>query len=133
MDPQTRDELVEQARAAAGQAYAPASSFPVGAALLGEDGQIFLGCNVENSSFGLTICAERGAVCQAVVAGNRAYEAIAIYTQGGTPGYPCGACRQVLAEFSPGMQIILVGDGDEVVETTLDRLLPHSFRFEYPQ
>ena len=100
-------ELLDAARLVAENAYAPASGFQVGAALLAVDGRIFVGCNVENASFGLTICAERGAVCRAVAEGAREFSKIAIWTPSDPPGSPCGACRQVLAEFGPNLEVML--------------------------
>ena len=93
--PATVDRLLESARRAQGNAYAPYSRFPVGAAVLAEDGRVFLGCNVENSSFGLTVCAERNAVAAAVVASARPVAAAVVANQADI--VPCGACRQVLA------------------------------------
>jgi cytidine deaminase len=125
----TVDRLIEAARRAQAHAYAPYSRFPVGAAVLGSDGRVFEGCNVENSSFGLTVCAERNAVAAAVVAGARP-AAVAVVANG-KPVAPCGACRQVLAEFDAEMPVVLAsaaGDGREV--TSLDALLPGAFRFE---
>ena len=123
--------LLSQAREVAARAYAPASGFCVGAALLASDGRVFTGCNVENSCYGLTMCAERNALGSAVAAGAREFEAIAIYTPLQQPGSPCGACRQVLFEFAPDLDVILIGDGDGVVETTLGELLPDAFRMDY--
>ncbi|MCA8951268.1 MAG: cytidine deaminase [Planctomycetes bacterium] len=122
-------ELVAAARAVRANAYAPASRFQVGAALLAPDGRIFVGCNVENASYGLTICAERAAVCAGVAAGVRAFAAVAIATDLPDPARPCGACRQVLAEFGAAMHVVLVGAGDARVATTLDVLLPQPFTF----
>src|SRR5436190_1981366 len=102
---QIRDALVQAAIDVREGAYARYSSFLVGAAVLAGDGKIYTGCNVENSSYGLTICAERAAVFAAVAAGQRRFEFLAIATSGG--GSPCGACRQVLAEFAPGLPILL--------------------------
>jgi cytidine deaminase len=124
-----RDVLVAKAREVQGKAYAPASKFLVGAALLTADGQVFVGCNVENASYGLTICAERSAICAAVAAGAREVQAVAVVTDLADPARPCGACRQVLAEFGPAMEVVLVGSGAAVVTTTLDKLLPHPFTF----
>ena len=124
----TIERMVEAARRAQRRAYAPFSHFPVGAAVLADDGQIFLGCNVENSSFGLTVCAERNAVAATVVAGARP-AAVAVVAPGDATA-PCGACRQVLAEFSPAMPVVLAGpDGDARHVTTLDALFPGAFRF----
>ncbi len=109
-------------------AYCRYSRFAVGAALELDDGQVFVGCNVENASSGLTICAERNAVAQAVVAGGeRGLRRLLVYTPTPEPTPPCGACRQVLAEFNPSTEIICVCDGSAVLKTTLGELLPHCF------
>lgn len=124
------DALVAAALAARERSYSPYSKFAVGAALLTSTGEIFTGCNVENCSYGLTICAERTAACTAVAAGRREFTALALALSGG--GTPCGACRQFLAEFSPNLPIYIV-DADapgKVMETSLDVLLPG--RFELP-
>ena len=127
----TVTRLVETARAAQLNAYAPYSRFRVGAAVLGTDGRVFGGCNVENGSLGLTVCAERHAVAASVVAGTRPV-AVAIVTDRDYVG-PCGACRQVLSEFDPLMPVVLVGsDGTRPRTTSLERLLPGAFRFEPP-
>ena len=123
------EQLAHSARAVQAHAYAPASRFRVGAAVLAEDGRIFSGCNVENASYGLTICAERAAVFTAVANGVRAIRAVAVVTDLVDPARPCGACRQVLAEFGPAMQVVLLGAGGTQVATTLDRLLPDPFTF----
>lgn len=122
--------LVAAALAARERSYSPYSKFAVGAALLTSAGEVFAGCNVENCSYGLTICAERTAACTAVAAGRREFTALALALSGG--GTPCGACRQFLAEFSPNLPIYIV-DADapgKVLETSLDVLLPG--RFELP-
>jgi cytidine deaminase len=103
----TDQQLVTQAREVAGRAYAPYSRFYVGAVLVGKDGRIFAGCNVENISFGLTICAERNAVFAAVAAGCREFARIVIVADTAVPASPCGACRQVLAEFNPDLEVVL--------------------------
>lgn len=120
------DELIARAREAMERAYAPYSGFRVGAALLGDDGSVHTGCNVENASYGLTICAERSAVAKAVASGVRSYSTVAIVSSGQEPVPPCGACRQVLAEFSPGMTIVSA-TGAERKQWTLDQLLPDPF------
>ena len=102
-------DLVRKAVEARDSAYAPYSRFRVGAAVLGEDGRIFTGGNVENASYGLTVCAERVAVFKAVSEGTRNFTAIAVAAEGEGPVSPCGACRQVLAEFSPFARVIMVG------------------------
>ena len=123
--------LVDAAIKARQQAYAPYSNYCVGAALLTSDGNIVTGCNVENASFGLTICAERAAVCSAIVAGNRTIHACVVATADG--GAPCGACRQVLSEFHDDnhpMEIITVTpDGKIAIKTCLRDLLPNGFGF----
>jgi len=117
-------DLIEAAKIARRSAYAPYSNFTVGAALLTKDGKIFTGCNVENISLGLTICAERSAVAAAVNAGKMDFVAIAVVTNSKKPAVPCGACRQVLAEFSPSMRV-LAATGDGLLEQfELSDLLP---------
>jgi len=112
------------------RSYSPYSRFRVGAALLGKSGTVYLGTNVENASFGLSICAERSAVVQAVSAGEREFVAIAVCADGPTPTAPCGACRQVLLEFGPELPVILAGDAGlegDLLELTVAELLPHAF------
>jgi len=120
-------ELIQAALAVRQRAHAKYSNFLVGAALLAADGNIYSGCNVENSSYGLTICAERAAVFTAVAAGQRNFQLLAVATAGG--GSPCGACRQVLAEFAPNLPILLVDvdDSAKTVEVNLRDLLPRAF------
>ena len=122
-----RESLLAQARAVRDRAHAPYSGFRVGAALLGESGRVYVGCNVENTSFGLTLCAERSAVAAAVVAGESHFRALAIVTDGAVPVAPCGACRQVLAEFEPALQVWAECDGAQA-GWRLDQLLPEPFR-----
>ena len=127
MNQTTQKELVEPASRSRENAHAPYSRFQVGAAVLTEGGELFGGCNVENASYGLTICAERAAVCAAVLAGHQKIAAVAVATAGGHS--PCGACRQVLSEFGPAMEVLLV-DADnpsQVRRTSLDKLLPEQF------
>jgi len=109
------------------RAHAPYSKFQVGAAVLTADGEIFAGCNVENASYGLTICAERVAVGSAVAAGHKQIVAVAVATSGAHS--PCGACRQVLSEFGPAMEVILIDadDPEKTRTTTLAALLPEQF------
>jgi cytidine deaminase len=121
------DPLREAARAAAGRAYAPYSKFSVGAVVLTRSGQVFAGCNVENASYGLTICAERNAIFQMVAAGQRELERVVVYTPTATPTAPCGACRQVLNEFNPDADVLCVCDGPGVIRLRLGELLPAAF------
>lgn len=124
--PITNEELLDLARIALKNAYAPYSKYRVGAALLATSGRVYLGCNIENASFGLTNCAERTALFKAASEGEHEFEAIAIATDGTSAPYPCGACRQVLSEFAPHLRV-LVTWGDEVEATLLSALLPYSF------
>jgi cytidine deaminase len=120
----TDQQLVTQAREVAGRAYAPYSRFHVGAVLVGQDGRIFAGCNVENISFGLTICAERNAVFAAVAAGCREFAKIVIVADTAVPASPCGACRQVLAEFNPDLEMVLSNFRGLSERFRLSELLP---------
>lgn len=117
--------LVEVAREARTKAYAPYSEFAVGAALQTKSGDVYAGCNVENLSFGLTLCAERGAIAAAVSKGARDFVAIAIMADSKEPPLPCGACRQVLAEFNPKLTVISATVSGEVQKFDLANLLPH--------
>jgi len=108
----------------AGRAYAPYSRFHVGAVLVGKDGRTFAGCNVENISFGLTICAERNAVFAAVAAGCREFAKIVIVADTAVPASPCGACRQVLAEFNPDLEVVLANFRGLSETFRLSELLP---------
>ena len=121
-----QEELLSAARDARLRAYAPYSEFAVGAALDVGDGHVFFGSNVENASYGLTICAERSAVCAAISGGFREFEAIAIAGPDDALTSPCGACRQVLAEFNPQMTVIFTTP-QGAVAMPLAELLPHSF------
>ncbi len=119
-------DLRKAAEAARERAYAPYSGFRVGAALETEDGQIVTGCNIENASFGLTICAERSAVASAVSSGQRKFRRLALVSDAPEPISPCGACRQVLAEFGPTLRVESYA-GDQVVAWTIAELLPAGF------
>ena len=121
------ERLIQEARRALPLAYAPYSNYKVAAAILTADGKIFSGVNVENAAYGLTICAERAALFSAVSAGYRSFSHLVVVSSDeGTPPFPCGACRQVLREFSPDMKIMVAGKG-EMVRFTLAELLPYSF------
>ena len=124
--PVSDEELLKLAQLAMKNSYSPYSHYAVGAALLCKNGRVFLGCNIENASFGLTNCGERTAIFKAVSEGEREFEAIAIASNGSFP-YPCGACRQVLNEFAPGMRVLVISGDGEVDKTTLKHLLPHGF------
>ena len=118
------DALLEAAWKVREEAYAPYSNFSVGAALLAADGRVFTGCNVENISYGLTNCAERVAIGAAVAAGVREFLAVAVVADTGVPISPCGACRQVLAEFR--VPQILLANRTQRLEFTLEELLPRA-------
>lgn len=121
----TDETLLALAREAMKRSYSPYSHYPVGAALLCTDGRIFQGCNIENASFGLTNCAERTAMFKAISEGATEFTAIAIASKGSAP-WPCGACRQVLNEFAPGIRVLVTWDGGQD-EMSLNELLPHGF------
>ena len=121
------EELARAARRAAGHAYSPYSGVRVGAALEAADGRVFSGCNVENASFGLTICAERTALFTAVAAGVREFRSIFVVTDRDEAWMPCGACRQTLLEHAPDLKVFVQGRVGEARETTLGELLPHAF------
>jgi cytidine deaminase len=120
------NSMKEMARRASHTAYCPYSKFRVGAAVYhGSD--IVVGCNVENASYGLTICAERNAIFQLLPKGIRFVSGVVIYTPTPKPSAPCGACRQVINEFGPHAHIHSFCDGPDVLDTTMDLLLPHAF------
>lgn len=119
--------LASAAKAACRRAYCPYSGFAVGAAVLTGNGVIAPGCNVENASSGLAVCAERNAIFRAVADGARTIDALVVYTPTPEPTAPCGACRQVLAEFGPAAIVRCVCDGERVLECRLPDLLPHAF------
>ena len=123
----TREELKAAAVAMLDRAYIPYSHFPVGAALECSDGTVFTGCNIENASFGPTICAERTAVAKAVSEGHRDFVRIVIAGRSRELCVPCGVCRQVLREFAPNIEIICLNGAGEERTFTLEELLPHSF------
>lgn len=124
-------QLIEKAREVLSNAYCPYSDYRVGAAVLTEKGNIYTGCNVENSSYGASNCAERTAVFKAVSEGEKSFSAIAVFTdEGNDPPFPCGICRQVLTEFcSPDMPVIIYDGEKSVYNFTLEELIPFSFSF----
>lgn len=124
-----RAALLNAARAARAHAYAPYSRFAVGAAVVDQAGRIHGGCNVENASYGLTVCAERNAVAAAIAAGAKSLRAVAVVTRMRPPATPCGSCRQVLAEFGgDDLPVLLAAPTGAVLERRLGDLLPEAFR-----
>ena len=121
----TPEELIAQALKARESAWCPYSSYPVGAALLGRSGRVYTGCNVENASFGLTLCAERNAATAGVLAGERDFEALAVVTRDGAT--MCGACRQFLVEFGADLVVYHSDEAGKYSTITLERLLPGHF------
>lgn len=133
--PDCAKNLLLHAQNARERAYAPYSHFHVGAALLGADGNIYTGCNIENASYGAAICAERTAIAVGIHAGCQHFVALAIvggarHQPATTPCLPCGICRQVLAEFCADSLPIYVQDGENIQTHTLGELLPHAFRLD---
>ena len=122
-----RARMRERAAAAMEQAYAPYSGFRVGAALLGTNGSIAEGCNVENASYPAGICAERAAVAAAVARGVRTFASIVIYTEAEVPTPPCGMCRQVLVEFAPQLEVVSITSGGAQAQWSMSDLLPAAF------
>ncbi len=123
-------QLMAEAVRARKRAYAPYSRFPVGAALLARDGRVFLGCNVENASYGLAVCAERNAVWKAVSEGVREFEAIAVTARDGHGAPPCGSCRQVLQEFAPHAWVYWRDARGRLLRRRLGELLPMPFHLD---
>lgn len=131
MKPETEVHLIEKAIEARDRAYAPYSEFNVGAALLLSDGKtIVTGCNVENASYGLAICAERNAICTAVAQGHQSFSAIVVAAS--PLASPCGACRQFIVEFGKDIEVVSVdpSDSSRILRWTSDQLIPDSFEFE---
>ena len=123
LEPELLERMTRAAEAARDHAYAPYSQYPVGAALVTVGGRIFCGCNVENASYGLGVCAERNAVAAAVAAGEREFRALLVVTESSPPAAPCGACRQVLTEFGD-FQVLLVNTDGARLATTVAELQP---------
>lgn len=119
--------LIKEAKIAMENSYSPYSKFAVGAALLTKDGTIYRGCNIENASYGASNCAERTALFTAIANGEKEFEAIAVVGSSGDFTYPCGICRQVIAEFMPEGKLIFSNKENQYKEYTLDEILPHSF------
>ncbi|MBC7959300.1 MAG: cytidine deaminase [Vallitaleaceae bacterium] len=123
----TNEALLAEARRAMTMAYVPYSNFQVGAALLTKSGKIYTGCNIENASYGATNCAERTAIFKAVSEGERHYSKIAVVSSTGKATYPCGICRQVMAEFMPEGEVIFE-NGEEPLIVKVTDLLPYRFQ-----
>lgn len=121
--------LIDEARAARDRAIAPYSGFKVGAALRTRDGKVYHGCNIENSSYSLTVCAERVALLTALAAGEREFEAIAVFSQSETPATPCGPCRQLLWEYCDDIRVVLSNLDGLTREFRMSELLPYAFKF----
>lgn len=120
-------ELINLAKKAMENAYAPYSNFKVGAAIVGKNGEIYTGCNIENSSYGATICAERTAMFKGISEGEREFERIAIVSTSQDLTFPCGICRQVMAEFMGSGVVVLEDKNGEIKEFTVQELMPNSF------
>ena len=127
MEQSDKKALIRAALAVRERAYAPYSGFKVGAALLCGDNSIYRGCNVENASYGATVCAERNALFAAVADGKRDFKALAVVCSGEDFAYPCGICRQVISELAGGARIILENSRNEIKEYDIEELLPDSF------
>ncbi|MBV9496089.1 MAG: cytidine deaminase [Acidobacteria bacterium] len=121
--------LIDEAKVARENAAAPFSRFKVGAALRTTGGRVFRGCNVENASYGLTVCAERVALLSAIAAGERKFDAIAVVTQSDTPAPPCGPCRQLMWEYCGDIDVALANLGGQRLDYKLSTLFPHPFNF----
>ena len=121
--------LIDEARLARENAVAPFSKFKVGAALRTKAGKIFRGCNVENCTYGLTVCAERVALLSALAAGEREFDAIVVITQSDEPGTPCGPCRQLMWEYCGDIEVALTNLAGKRIDYTLSELFPHPFSF----
>ncbi|HET9958896.1 MAG TPA: cytidine deaminase, partial [Polyangiaceae bacterium] len=124
-----RATLLEAARKVSRHAHAPYSGYHVGAALLTRSGAVFTGCNVENASYGATLCAERAAIASMIAAGDREVVSVLVFTEKGPPAMPCGICRQTLVEFATPDCSVYVATGTDQLETTLGALLPEPFVF----
>jgi cytidine deaminase len=131
MTPVDFDALLAAAQRVAQAAYSPYSEIRVGAALLDDQGQVHLGCNVESASYGATICAERAALVSAVAAGRRSFRALAIWASPQARLMPCGICRQVLVEFAPDLELVVASSGAEPARYNLAELLPGAVRPEH--
>ncbi|GAB6136919.1 cytidine deaminase [Halanaerobaculum tunisiense] len=130
MDQKLKEKLIEEARQTRKNAYTPYSNFKVGAALLTSTGEIFTGCNVENSAYGLANCAERTAIFKAVSAGHQEFEALAVVADTDQPTSPCGSCRQVISEFGPDIKVIMANLAGDSITKEISELLWGAFGAE---
>lgn len=126
----TDQELIQAARAMLERAYAPFSHYTVGAALLGSDGRVYTGCNIESAAFGATLCAERGAICSAFAQGCRSFVRGAVISNGEEYCTPCGVCRQLLCEFSDHLVMLCCRNDGTYLALTAEELLPYGFKGE---
>ena len=131
LDGKAKEELIRLAYEGKERSYAPYSGFQVGAALLAENGTVYLGCNIENAAYSATNCAERTAIFKAVSEGVKDFKAIAIVCSGDQPAYPCGICRQVMSEFFNPDTRIIVEEGGGLKTYTMSEILPDSFSLQY--
>lgn len=127
VDEKQKEILIEKAKSMLSKSYCPYSKFAVGAAILGANGVIYTGCNVENASFGATICAERSAMVKAVTDGCTKISAVAIVSSSGKKTYPCGICRQFLSEFADDKTVVLLCENDRIYTSLLSQMLPEQF------
>lgn len=119
--------LIKEAKEAMKNSYSPYSNFAVGAALLTSEGKVYRGCNIENAAYSATNCAERTAIFSAIANGEQSFEAIAVVSSSGNYTYPCGVCRQVIAEFMPQGKLIFSNEAGEYQVFTIEDILPYSF------
>ncbi|NLC52985.1 MAG: cytidine deaminase [Firmicutes bacterium] len=131
LDEEQIQRLLEEAKKARLLAYAPYSSYQVGAALLTKGGRVYGGCNIENASYGAAICAERVAVARAIAEGETDFVAMAVVADSPEPGSPCGICRQFLAEFAPELPLIMANLDGKVRQGSLEAYLPYAFNKDY--
>ena len=129
IDPELQERLIAEASRSRGNAVAKRSGFSVGAAIEAEDGRIFGGCNVENATYGLTVCAERVAIWKALSEGVRRFRAVAVVTGADSPTPPCGACRQILWEFAGDVPVVSATSGGQRKHYRMSELLPEPFEF----
>ncbi|MBN2104441.1 cytidine deaminase [bacterium] len=130
MNASVKEALIRAAIDVRENSYAPYSGFRVGAALLTLNGCIFTGCNVENVAYGLTVCAEQNAICKAISEGDNEFLAMAIAADTNEPVMPCGACRQIMGEFNPELDLVLVNLKGKIIESSLSILLPSLFKMD---